>query len=142
MHTHSSFPINLFFIIHSSSNLHSSTSTHSFLPPIHPSNSIHPSTPYPSPMHSPLFPLTQPDYKKIAKNCNLWRNYGDIDDSWQSVKSIIGFYGDDKTKFSKVAGPGNFNDPDMVGGDLWWVEVLWWWKGDFVVMRGGVRFFW
>ena len=28
---------------------------------------------------------------------------------------ILDFYGSDKTKFTEVAGPGNFNDPDMVG---------------------------
>lgn len=55
-----------------------------------------------------------PDYKKIAKFCNIWRNYGDIDDSWGSVKSIISFYGNDEGNFSQVAGPGNFNDPDML----------------------------
>lgn len=56
----------------------------------------------------------KPDYVKIAKYCNIWRNYNDIDDSWDSVRSIIDFYGDDKTHFVEVAGPGNFNDPDMV----------------------------
>lgn len=55
-----------------------------------------------------------PDYMKIAETCNLWRNYGDIDDSWESLKDIIKFYGDDKTAFAQVAGPGNFNDPDML----------------------------
>jgi len=55
-----------------------------------------------------------PDYVKIAKYCNLWRNYDDIDDSWDSVQGIIEFYGQDKTKFAEVAGPGNFNDPDML----------------------------
>ena len=28
---------------------------------------------------------------------------------------ILDFYGNDKTKVGEVAGPGNFNDPDMVG---------------------------
>ena len=56
----------------------------------------------------------QPDYEKIARYCNIWRNYNDIDDSWDSVKQIIEFYGDDKTSFSEVAAPGSFNDPDMV----------------------------
>ncbi|KAK6976707.1 alpha-N-acetylgalactosaminidase [Biomphalaria glabrata] len=55
-----------------------------------------------------------PDYPRIAEFCNIWRNYDDIDDSWDSVKSIIQFYGDDKGNFSSVAGPGNFNDPDMI----------------------------
>lgn len=58
--------------------------------------------------------IIQPDYKSIAKNCNIWRNYGDIGDSWESVRDIINWYGDDKTHFAEVAGPGNFNDPDMV----------------------------
>lgn len=56
----------------------------------------------------------KPNYPKIAENCNIWRNYGDISDSWSSVSSIIDFYGDDKTNFAEVAGPGNFNDPDML----------------------------
>jgi len=58
--------------------------------------------------------ILQPDYKKIAQYCNIWRNYNDIDDSWDSVKQIIKFYGDDNSSFSKVAAPGSFNDPDMV----------------------------
>ena len=64
-----------------------------------------------------MFPLhpSQPDYPNIAKHCNIWRNAGDIDDSWDSITGILNFYGDDKTKFIEVAGPGNFNDPDMVG---------------------------
>ena len=67
-------------------------------------------------IHPSSFAITikQPDYQKIAKNCNLWRNYADIQDSFSSVAGIIGFYGDDKTKFVEVAGPGNWNDPDMV----------------------------
>jgi len=58
--------------------------------------------------------MLQPDYVKIAKYCNIWRNYDDIDDSWDSVHGIIEFYRDDKTNFSEVAAPGSFNDPDMV----------------------------
>ncbi|CAL1543439.1 unnamed protein product [Lymnaea stagnalis] len=55
-----------------------------------------------------------PDYPRIAKYCNIWRNFDDIDDSWDSVKSIIKYYGDNHGNFSLVAGPGNFNDPDMI----------------------------
>ncbi len=57
---------------------------------------------------------SQPNYQKIAKYCNIWRNWDDVQDSWASLEGIIKFYGDDKTKFQQVAGPGNFNDPDMV----------------------------
>ncbi|BFZ24206.1 hypothetical protein BsWGS_27245 [Bradybaena similaris] len=55
-----------------------------------------------------------PDYPRIANYCNIWRNFDDIDDSWDSVQGIIDFYGNDKGNFSGVAGPGNFNDPDMI----------------------------
>ena len=56
----------------------------------------------------------QPDYHAIAKSCNIWRNYKDVQDSWDSVAGIIKFYGDNKLKFAEVARPGQFNDPDMV----------------------------
>ncbi|XP_013416361.1 alpha-N-acetylgalactosaminidase-like isoform X1 [Lingula anatina] len=55
-----------------------------------------------------------PDYQAIAQSCNLWRNYDDIQDSWDSLKGIIDFYGDDKGNFSMFAGPGAWNDPDML----------------------------
>ena len=43
------------------------------------------------------------------------RNGGDVQDSWFSVASIITQYGENKDDFASVAGPGFFNDPDMVG---------------------------
>jgi alpha-N-acetylgalactosaminidase len=56
----------------------------------------------------------KPDYQLIANNCNLWRNYRDISDSWDSVVSIIKYYGDNQNAFQPYAGPGNWNDPDML----------------------------
>ena len=58
----------------------------------------------------------QPNYAMIAKNCNLWRNYRDISDSWDSVLDIINHYGEHQGEFQPFAGPGNWNDPDMVRG--------------------------
>jgi len=55
-----------------------------------------------------------PNYSSIAKHCNLWRNYHDIFDDWPSVLSIIDYYGEDKDGFSSYAGPGSWNDPDML----------------------------
>lgn len=55
-----------------------------------------------------------PNYTWIAENCNLWRNYDDIQDSWQSVTSIVKWYGDHQDEMIPVAGPGNWNDPDML----------------------------
>jgi alpha-galactosidase len=48
---------------------------------------------------------------------NLWRTTGDISDFW-SLMSYIGFAQSDKAKY---AGPGHWNDPDMlVVGKLGW----------------------
>ncbi|XP_038055501.1 alpha-N-acetylgalactosaminidase-like isoform X3 [Patiria miniata] len=71
-----------------------------------------------------LFSCSWPDYERAAKipinytlvadNCNIWRNYDDINDSWGSITGIIDYY--DKTQDTLVpaAGPGHFNDPDMI----------------------------
>ena len=55
-----------------------------------------------------------PNYKSIAEHCNLWRNFDDIYDSWDSVLGIINYYGEDKDGFGQFAGPGRWNDPDML----------------------------
>jgi alpha-galactosidase len=48
---------------------------------------------------------------------NLWRTTGDINDSWSSMAGI----GFDHSKRSPYAGPGSWNDPDMlVVGWLGW----------------------
>jgi hypothetical protein len=56
----------------------------------------------------------QPDFKMLATYCNTWRNYRDVQDSWDNVLEIIQWYGNDTGNLSLVAGPGHFNDPDMV----------------------------
>jgi len=56
----------------------------------------------------------KPDYKGQAAACNVARNHNDIDDAWDSVKSAIDFYGNNDGDFASVAGPGYFNDPDML----------------------------
>lgn len=58
--------------------------------------------------------LFQPNYQLISKHCNLWRNYHDITDSWQSIKAVIDFYADNQEVLVPLAGPGHWNDPDMV----------------------------
>jgi alpha-galactosidase len=53
--------------------------------------------------------------EKVGGNC--WRTTGDINDSWGSM-SQIGFGGNGREKF---AGPGHWNDPDMlVVGRVGW----------------------
>jgi len=55
-----------------------------------------------------------PNYPAIAKSCNLWRNYGDIQDSYDDVLDIVDHYGDHQDEFAQFAGPGQWNDPDML----------------------------
>ncbi|KAI1302358.1 Alpha-N-acetylgalactosaminidase [Halotydeus destructor] len=54
------------------------------------------------------------DYESIERTCNLWRNFDDIEDSWQSVLSIIDFYAKNQDLFSAINGPGGWFDPDML----------------------------
>ncbi|KAJ6658895.1 hypothetical protein lerEdw1_019531 [Lerista edwardsae] len=54
------------------------------------------------------------NYTLLANICNLWRNYGDIQDSWDSVLSIVEWYLANQDVLQPVAGPGHWNDPDML----------------------------
>ncbi|XP_013788248.1 alpha-N-acetylgalactosaminidase-like [Limulus polyphemus] len=56
----------------------------------------------------------EPNYALISKHCNLWRNFDDIQDSWDSIQKIIDFYGDNQEVMAPHAGPGHWNDPDMI----------------------------
>lgn len=58
--------------------------------------------------------VLQPNFSAIIEHCNLWRNYDDIQDSWASLESIIDYYGNNQDSIATNAGPGHFNDPDMV----------------------------
>ncbi|XP_045582354.2 alpha-N-acetylgalactosaminidase [Procambarus clarkii] len=55
-----------------------------------------------------------PNWSAIIDTCNLWRNFDDIEDSWDSVTSIINYYGDNQDDIAPHAGPGHWNDPDML----------------------------
>ncbi len=58
--------------------------------------------------------IFQPNYTSIINTCNIWRNFDDIQDSWASVASVIDYYGDNQDTIIANAGPGHWNDPDMV----------------------------
>ena len=49
-------------------------------------------------------------YQWAPKISNLWRTTGDIQDNWQSVMTIL----DQQVGLYKYAGPGHWNDPDML----------------------------
>lgn len=36
-----------------------------------------------------VFAKINPNYTAIAESCNLWRNYDDIDDEWNSINTIV-----------------------------------------------------
>ncbi|XP_073244064.1 alpha-N-acetylgalactosaminidase-like isoform X2 [Porites lutea] len=55
----------------------------------------------------------KPDYAAIARNCNTWRNYHDVQDQWSSVLSIVDHFAENQDTFTAAAGPGHWNDPDM-----------------------------
>lgn len=56
------------------------------------------------------------DYKTTAEHCNIWRMYDDIQDSFSSMVGIVDWVGDNAQKNGMIeaAGPGHFNDPDML----------------------------
>ncbi|XP_028808856.1 alpha-N-acetylgalactosaminidase-like [Denticeps clupeoides] len=54
------------------------------------------------------------NYTLLGEICNLWRNYGDIQDSWDSVLNIIDWFFDNQDVLQPAAGPGRWNDPDML----------------------------
>lgn len=54
------------------------------------------------------------NYSSIAEHCNLWRNWDDIEDSWRSMAGIMDWFGDNQDRLAPYAGPGHWNDPDML----------------------------
>ena len=61
------------------------------------------------------------NYTLTAEHCNIWRMYSDIQDSWDSVTGIVDWVGDFAGNATSpglgmvaAAGPGGFNDPDML----------------------------
>ncbi|KAM9376526.1 alpha-galactosidase A isoform 2-T2 [Pholidichthys leucotaenia] len=64
----------------------------------------------------PLYewPHQQPNYTAIRETCNHWRNFNDVYDSWSSVKSILDWSAAHQDITVPSAGPGGWNDPDML----------------------------
>lgn len=60
------------------------------------------------------FAKINPNYTRIAEYCNLWRNYDDIDDSWDSVYTITEWFASKQDELALIHGPGQWNDPDML----------------------------
>ncbi|KAM7056487.1 alpha-N-acetylgalactosaminidase isoform 3-T4 [Acridotheres tristis] len=62
----------------------------------------------------PKWSPCQVNYTILAEICNLWRNYDDIQDSWESVLSIVDWFFTNQDVLQPAAGPGHWNDPDML----------------------------
>ncbi|XP_074529903.1 alpha-galactosidase A [Halichoeres trimaculatus] len=64
----------------------------------------------------PLYewPFRQPNYTAIRETCHHWRNYQDVYDSWSSIKSILDWTSSHQDIIVPAAGPGGWNDPDML----------------------------
>lgn len=54
------------------------------------------------------------NYRLLSQICNLWRNWEDIQDSYASLKRIVDWYSWRQYRIAKWAGPGHWNDPDML----------------------------
>jgi len=63
------------------------------------------------PTYANLNNITTP-YAYVASICNLWREWYDIRDSWESWTMILDYQ--ESANLAQYAGPGNWNDPDML----------------------------
>ncbi|XP_019865597.2 alpha-N-acetylgalactosaminidase-like [Aethina tumida] len=54
------------------------------------------------------------NYTAAVEYCNLWRTYADISDTFEDVKDIADWFGKNQNKLIQYAGPGHWNDPDML----------------------------
>lgn len=54
------------------------------------------------------------NYTLLGEICHLWRNYYDIQDSWDSVQFIMDWFFKYQDYIQPAAGPGRWNDPDML----------------------------
>ncbi|XP_028837435.1 alpha-N-acetylgalactosaminidase-like [Denticeps clupeoides] len=54
------------------------------------------------------------NYTFLGEICNAWRNYDDIQDSWDSVLGIVDWFFNNQDHLQPAAGPGRWNDPDML----------------------------
>eukprot|EP01059_Diplonema_ambulator_P032221 TRINITY_DN621_c0_g1_i1.p1 TRINITY_DN621_c0_g1~~TRINITY_DN621_c0_g1_i1.p1 ORF type:complete len:395 (+),score=100.25 TRINITY_DN621_c0_g1_i1:53-1237(+) len=57
---------------------------------------------------------SKPYTAMIESNCNLWRNWGDIQCDWGSLSAIIEHWGQWGQVLAQYAAPGHWNDPDML----------------------------
>ncbi|CAG2067682.1 unnamed protein product, partial [Timema podura] len=55
-----------------------------------------------------------PDWSSIPALCNSWRTYIDIGDGYTNLVRIVEYMAKNQDTFVPLAGPGHWNDPDVV----------------------------
>jgi len=58
--------------------------------------------------------VTDPNFEALKKTCNMWRNWKDIEDSWESVTFTYDYFAKNQDRLAPHAGPGHWNDPDTL----------------------------
>ncbi|KAI5642971.1 alpha galactosidase A domain-containing protein [Phthorimaea operculella] len=66
------------------------------------------------PAYQESYNIKRPNYTAISQTCNTWRVLGDIEDSWHVLSNVIDWYGNNQDRIAPNAGPGHWNDPDML----------------------------
>lgn len=77
----------------------------------------------------------QPNYAVLAEHCNLWRNFDDIQDSYASLRHILDYFGAKQDNMVPFAGPGHWNDPDMVIRNIFFLRVYHFFLNYFAVFQ-------
>nr|CAD7428589.1 unnamed protein product [Timema monikensis] len=60
------------------------------------------------------WPGNEPDWSSIPALCNSWRTYIDIVDGYTNLVKIVEYMAENQDTFVPLAGPGHWNDPDVV----------------------------
>nr|CAD7263956.1 unnamed protein product [Timema shepardi] len=60
------------------------------------------------------WPGNEPDWSSIPALCNSWRTYIDIVDGYTSLVKIVEYMAENQDTFVPLAGPGHWNDPDVL----------------------------
>nr|CAD7405146.1 unnamed protein product [Timema cristinae] len=55
-----------------------------------------------------------PDWSSIPALCNSWRTYIDIVDGYTNLVKIVEYMAENQDTFVPLAGPGHWNDPDVL----------------------------
>ena len=66
----------------------------------------------------PAYVVGHINTSSLGQYCNSWRNYVDIQNGPESLNTIINWFATNQDELGKAAGPGGWNDPDMlIGGN-------------------------